>query len=122
AGWFLAPVPVEPIRLPAQGPLSVYDFACWARQTMVALSVVEALQPVRPSPINLGEIGGRKTEPGRRPFLPPVRRHAMAVAERWVRERQEAGGAWGGVQPPRGGWVGVVGAPCPRLEGDTLAP
>src|SRR5215218_7608849 len=57
----LAHVPVELILLPAQGPLSVYDFACWARQTMVALSVVEALQPVRPSAIDLGEIGGRKT-------------------------------------------------------------
>ena len=54
-------VPVELILLPAQGPLSVYDFACWARQTMVALSVVEALQPVRPSAIDLSEIGGRKT-------------------------------------------------------------
>src|SRR5512133_943160 len=84
----LAHVPVELILLPANGPLSVYDFACWARQTMVALSVVEALQPVRPSAIDLGEIGGRKTEPRGRPHLTRVRRHAVAVAERWVRERQ----------------------------------
>src|SRR5437763_5859021 len=64
----LAHVPVELILLPAGGPLSVYDFACWARQTMVALSVVDALQPVRPSPIDLAEIGGRKTsaEPAER--------------------------------------------------------
>ena len=55
----LAHVPVELILLPADGPLSVYDFACWARQTMVSLSVVEALQPVRPSAIDLSEIGGR---------------------------------------------------------------
>ena len=41
----LAHVPVELILLPAEGPLSVYDFACWARQTMVSLSVVEALPP-----------------------------------------------------------------------------
>src|SRR5262249_56237862 len=54
----LAHVPAELILLPADGPLSVYDFACWARQTMVALSVVEALRPVRPSPIDLSEIGG----------------------------------------------------------------
>jgi squalene-hopene/tetraprenyl-beta-curcumene cyclase len=98
----LAHVPVELILLPAQGPLSVYDFACWARQTMVALSVVEALQPVRPSPIDLGEIGGRKTEPSRPPDLSRLRRRAVRTAERWVRERQEADGSWGGIQPP---WV-----------------
>src|SRR5437773_1022907 len=98
----LAHVPVELILLPAIGPLSVYDFACWARQTMVALSVVEALQPVRPSAIDLSEIGGRKTTGTRSPRLSPLRRHAIAVAERWVRERQEADGSWGGIQPP---WV-----------------
>src|SRR6266498_224014 len=98
----LAHVPVELILLPADGPLSVYDFSCWARQTMVALSVVEALQPVRPSPIDLSEIGGRKTAHSRAPRLLPARRHAIRVAERWVRERQEADGSWGGIQPP---WV-----------------
>ena len=95
-------VPVELILLPAGGPLSVYDFACWARQTMVSLSVVEALQPVRPSAIDLSEIGGRKSVPAGRPRLSATRRRALAVAERWVRERQEADGSWGGIQPP---WV-----------------
>jgi squalene-hopene/tetraprenyl-beta-curcumene cyclase len=98
----LAHVPVELILLPAQGPLSVYDFACWARQTMVALSVVEALEPVRPSAVDLSEIGARKTEPDRPPRLSALRRYAMRTAERWVRERQEADGSWGGIQPP---WV-----------------
>src|SRR5919199_4332771 len=77
----LAHVPGELILLPAGGPLSVYDFACWARQTMVALSVVEALRPVRPSNIDLSEIGGRKMGRGRAPRLSPLRRHAVAVAE-----------------------------------------
>ena len=95
-------VPVELNLLPADGPLSVYDFACWARQTMVALSVVEALQPVRPSAIDLSEIGGRRTQSSHPPRLSRVRRHAVRVAERWVRERQEADGSWGGIQPP---WV-----------------
>ena len=98
----LAHVPVELILLPSQGPLSVYDFACWARQTMVSLSVVEALRPVRPSAIDLSEIGGRKTAAGGRPHHSALRRRAIAVAERWVRERQEADGSWGGIQPP---WV-----------------
>ena len=98
----LAHVPVELILLPANGILSVYDFACWARQTMVALSVVEALRPVRPSAIDLTEIGGHKTAGTVAPRLSPLRRRAIAVAERWVRERQEADGSWGGIQPP---WV-----------------
>jgi squalene-hopene/tetraprenyl-beta-curcumene cyclase len=98
----LAHVPVELILLPANGPLSVYDFACWARQTMVSLSVVEALQPVRPSAIDLSEIGGRKTAAHGAPRLSGRRRRAIAVAEHWVRARQEADGSWGGIQPP---WV-----------------
>jgi squalene-hopene/tetraprenyl-beta-curcumene cyclase len=98
----LAHVPVELILLPAQGPLSVYDFACWARQTMVALSVVEALRPVRPSAIDLTEIGGRRPESAGTPRLSALRRRAIRVAERWIRERQESDGSWGGIQPP---WV-----------------
>src|SRR5919197_5912907 len=98
----LAHLPVGLILLPAQGPLSVYDFACWARQTMVALSVVEALQPVRPSDVDLSDIGARKTVSKRPPRLSSQRRRAITVAERWVRERQEADGSWGGIQPP---WV-----------------
>ncbi len=114
-------VPVELILLPADGPLSVYDFACWARQTMVALSVVEALQPVRPSAIDLSEIGARKTEPTRSPSLSPLRRRAIALAERWVRERQEADGSWGGIQPP---WVWslvMLAALGHGFEDDTFA-
>jgi squalene-hopene/tetraprenyl-beta-curcumene cyclase len=100
--WRLAKVPVELILLPANGPLSVYDLACWARQTMVSLSVIEALRPVRPSAIDLSEIGGRKTAASGTPRLSARRRRAIAVAEHWVRERQEADGSWGGIQPP---WV-----------------
>src|SRR3989454_2590851 len=98
----LAHVPVELILLPPAGPLSVYDFACWARQTMVSLSVVEALRPVRPSSIDLSEIGGRKTAAHGTLRLSERRRRAIAVAEHWVRERQETDGSWGGIQPP---WV-----------------
>jgi squalene-hopene/tetraprenyl-beta-curcumene cyclase len=95
-------VPPEIVLLPPGGPFSVYDFACWARQTVVPLSVVEALRPVRRAPIDLREIGaipGRSRAP-RRPGA--LRRRAIAVAERWVRERHEADGSWGGIQPP---WV-----------------
>ncbi len=98
----LPPIPPELVLLPPGSPFSIYDFACWARQTFVALSVVQALRPVRHAPIDLREIGSlpERTSPPRRPNA--LRRHALAVAERWVRERQEADGSWGGIQPP---WV-----------------
>jgi squalene-hopene/tetraprenyl-beta-curcumene cyclase len=98
----MPPVPVELVLLPSWGPFSIYDFACWARQTFVALSIAQALRPVRPAAIDLREIG---SVPGRtRPPLRPnaVRRRALAQAVRWLRERQEADGSWGGIQPP---WV-----------------
>src|SRR5438270_8822921 len=75
-------VPVELILLPPWGPLSVYDFSCWARRTTVPLSVVMALRPVRPAAIDLGETGARPepSGPPRRPNA--VCRHALAGAGR----------------------------------------
>lgn len=95
-------LPPELILLPPDKPLSIYTFSCWARQTVVPLSVVQALRPVRPAWIELREIGARpgRTKPSSRPG--PLRRVAFATAERWVRDRQEADGSWGGIQPP---WV-----------------
>src|SRR5919205_583265 len=99
-------VPPELVLLPPWAPLSVYSFSCWARQTIVPLSVVMALRPVRPAPVDLREIGAQPRPS--RPVRPrsALRRRAIAVAERWVRERQEADGSWGGIQPP---WVGAIG-------------
>jgi squalene-hopene/tetraprenyl-beta-curcumene cyclase len=98
----IARMPPEVILLPPDGPLSVYTFSCWARQTVVPLSVVQALRPVRPAALELRDIGARpgRTKPSPRPA--PLRRVAIATAERWVRDRQEADGSWGGIQPP---WV-----------------
>jgi squalene-hopene/tetraprenyl-beta-curcumene cyclase len=101
----IPPVPVELILLPADGPFSVYDFSCWARGTMVPLAVVQALRPVRRADLDLHDIGARpgETRPPARPTA--LRRRAIAVAERWVRDRQEADGSWGGIQPP---WVWAI--------------
>jgi squalene-hopene/tetraprenyl-beta-curcumene cyclase len=95
-------VPVELVLLPPSAPVSVYTFSCWARQTIVPLSVVMALRPVRRSGVDLREIGTRpgRTRPPSRPGA--LRRHAVRVAVQWVRDRQEADGGWGGIQPP---WV-----------------
>jgi squalene-hopene/tetraprenyl-beta-curcumene cyclase len=122
--WDRVPtVPPEMILLPPWIPLNVYDFACWARQTIVALSVVLTYRPLRSLPFSLEELHG--TEPwssprpsslrgralvaldrllrvyGRRP-LRMVRESALGRAERWIVDRQEADGGWGGIQPP---WV-----------------
>jgi squalene-hopene/tetraprenyl-beta-curcumene cyclase len=96
------PVPPEIVFLPPSSPFSIYNLACWARQTVVPLSVVLSLRPVRPAGVDLREIGARPGEsrPSGRPG--PLRRRAIETAERWVRARQEADGGWGGIQPP---WV-----------------
>jgi squalene-hopene/tetraprenyl-beta-curcumene cyclase len=102
----LVPIPPELVLLPPHGPFSIYNFACWARQTFVALAVAQSLRPVRPLPFDLKEIGAipGRTRPPARPG--PLRRRALRVAEQWIRERQEADGSWGGIQPP---WVwGIV--------------
>jgi squalene-hopene/tetraprenyl-beta-curcumene cyclase len=102
----MVPIPPELVLLPPGSPVSIYNFACWARQTFVALAVAQSLRPVRPSEVDLRAIGAipGKTRPPHGPNA--LRRRAVAVAERWIRERQEADGSWGGIQPP---WVwGII--------------
>jgi squalene-hopene/tetraprenyl-beta-curcumene cyclase len=122
--WERVPaLPAEIVLLPSRCPLNVYDFACWARQTIVALSVVMAYRPVRALAFDLRELHGRRewspklatSARGRwlsrlervvrayeRRPLRVLRRLALARAERWIVRRQEADGSWGGIQPP---WV-----------------
>ena len=117
-------MPPELVFLPPWAPLNLYDFACWARQTVAALTVVWAYRPVREIPITLDElrVGGpprsRKpiTDPLGKAFLaldrvlhayerrpvPLLRRRALRQMERWILQHQEPDGCWGGIQPP---WV-----------------
>ena len=118
----LPALPPEVIFLPPWFPLNVYDFACWARQTIVPLTLVASHRPCRPLPFSLSELrAGVRPEPRaqspwgrrfqrldralhlyeRRP-LAPLRRLARRVACEWILRRQEADGCWGGIQPP---WV-----------------
>ncbi|MCC9307326.1 squalene--hopene cyclase [Kitasatospora sp. RB6PN24] len=128
-GWWpwerLPEMPPEIMFLPKWLPLNIYAFGCWARQTIVPLTVVSALRPVRPAPFALTEL---HTDPDNpfplRPLAPPttwdgfferldmvlhayhkravrpLRRLALNQARRWIVERQEADGCWGGIQPP----------------------
>src|SRR5581483_550885 len=87
-------------------------FGRWARQTIVALQIVTALRPRTTVGFDIPElVTGRRPRVhpvdrvlhayARRP-IPALRRRALAAAERWVVERQERDGSWGGIQPP---WV-----------------
>jgi squalene-hopene/tetraprenyl-beta-curcumene cyclase len=49
--------------LPSWFPLNVYDWACWARQTIVPLTVVCSLRPIRPLPFSLPELRAEE-QPG----------------------------------------------------------
>ena len=55
--WERLPVmPPELMLLPPSIPLNIYDFACWARQTVVALTVISAHRPVRDLSIDIAEL------------------------------------------------------------------
>jgi squalene-hopene/tetraprenyl-beta-curcumene cyclase len=49
-------LPPEVVLLPRWVPLNIYDFACWARQTIVALSLVKAHRPVHALAFDLDEL------------------------------------------------------------------
>jgi squalene-hopene/tetraprenyl-beta-curcumene cyclase len=122
--WHRLPaIPPELVLLPPWMPFNIYDFACWARQTVVPLSIVRTLRPVRPLGFTLDELRthARPTAPPPPTTRPGVlhrldrlargldrvtpralRRPAMHRAARWITARQEADGSWGGIQPP---WV-----------------
>ncbi|MFJ9952175.1 squalene--hopene cyclase [Kitasatospora sp. NPDC091207] len=128
-GWWpwarLPEMPPEIIFLPKWLPLNIYAFGCWARQTIVPLTIVSAHRPVRPAPFPLTELHTDPEQPfPERPLAPattwdgvferldkvlhayhrralrPLRRLALSQACRWIVERQEADGCWGGIQPP----------------------
>src|SRR3984957_118510 len=124
--WDALPViPPEVIYLPSWFPLNIYDWGCWARQTVVALAVVSSHRPSNPVPFTIEDLYAQV------PGLPPkgdqrdpwsvafnaldkalhkieprfpkrARRAALRRCTDWIIARQEADGCWGGIQPP---WV-----------------
>ena len=116
-------LPPELILLPSWVPLNVYDWACWARQTIVPLTIVATARPARPLPIGIDELRSGVPAPARQPWLTlsgafqrldtllhayarrPIQRLRRAATRRavqWILDRQESDGSWGGIQPP---WV-----------------
>ncbi len=119
--WDELPViPPELIYLPSWFPLNIYDWGCWARQTIVALAVVQSFRPSRPRPFTLDELRTGivpdqvASDPWARAFtaldkalhryrpVKSVRRAALRRCADWIIARQERDGCWGGIQPP---WV-----------------
>jgi squalene-hopene/tetraprenyl-beta-curcumene cyclase len=115
-------MPPELVWLPPSIPLNLYDFACWARGTIAPLLIVISRRPRRPLPFSLAELvlPGTERRLGRVDASGPfawadrlqkqydrLRFQPGRVASRrrlvgWIRDRQEADGGWGGIQPP---WV-----------------
>lgn len=122
--WDDLPVlPPEIMLLPPWFPLNIYDFACWARQTIVPLTVVSAHRPQQPIPFSVSELRRGDFQPQRSPLsswagrfqqldrllhryqkrpLGRLRQRSLRLAAEWIIRRQEADGCWGGIQPP---WV-----------------
>jgi squalene-hopene/tetraprenyl-beta-curcumene cyclase len=122
--WDELPVlPPELMFLPKFVPLNIYDFGCWARQTVVALTVVSAHRPTHEIGFGIDELKTGSVAPPSAPLSTwagrfqaldrglkayerrPIRWLRLAAlrrAERWIIQRQEADGSWGGIQPP---WV-----------------
>lgn len=125
-------LPPEIIRFPLWFPFNVYNFAQWARATMVPLAVLCARRPVYPLP-NAGKleelfpdgianfdfsIPVKKSKAwslealfewidgrlhGAQTLrLIPFRENAIKLCLEWMIRHQDADGAWGGIQPP---WI-----------------
>lgn len=137
-------LPPEMVDFPLWFPFNLYNFASWARATIVPLTLISARRPVRPFPpeARLDELfpQGRKKGTGL-PFpkgggavakflyfadralalytdkspWKPYRETAKAKAIEWIIRRQEADGCWAGIQPP---WIYALMAL--RFEGYAL--
>ena len=119
----LPALPPEVILLPPWFPLNIYDFGCWARQTIVPLTLVASHRPARPLPFEIDELRVGAPAPVRESLgtwsgrfqlldrilhryekhpLRSLRAHSKRLGLEWILRRQEADGCWGGIQPP---WV-----------------
>ncbi len=131
-GWEGLPaIPPELMLLPNGSPFTIYEFASWARATIVDLMVVLAQKPVCHIPESESifelyteprdHLHWRVPKPDKRlswegvftlldrllktwdifPFH-PLRGRALRKAIEWIEDHQESDGSWGGIMLP---WV-----------------
>jgi squalene-hopene/tetraprenyl-beta-curcumene cyclase len=140
--WQATPnIPPEIIRLPLWFPFNIYNFAQWARATLLPLAVISSRRPVFPLACGrLDElfpdgyanfdffIPGKKAvflslewiflkidrilHAAQNARLTPRRETAIKLCLEWILKHQDADGAWGGIQPP---WIYALVAL--RVEG-----
>jgi squalene-hopene/tetraprenyl-beta-curcumene cyclase len=143
--WSQTPnLPPEVIANPKWFPFNIYNFASWARATLIPLAVLSARRSVRPLPPGrrLDELfpNGRENMNYRLPHNQPLfslkrlflwsdrvlhwyqqigftpgRGLAVKFVLEWIIRHQDADGAWGGIQPP---WIYSLMAL--HVEGYTL--
>lgn len=118
-------VPPWILLLPPESPFSIYDLSSWARGSTVPLAIVFDKKPVYPvaPDFSLNELYpegidnvryelpktgdwsdsfvelDRAFKLGEMLNLVPLREEGLRAAERWVLERQEPTGDWGGIIP-----------------------
>ena len=121
----LPSIPPWIMLLPEESPFTIYEMSSWARGSTVPLLIVLDRKPifVLESAINLDELYAegitnvRYELPRHNDWtdifstlddafkvvenfnLVPLRQEGIAAAEKWVLERQEATGDWGGIIP-----------------------
>lgn len=122
--WESLPIlPPEIMLLPSWFPLSLANWGCWARQTIVPMAIVMHAKPSRTIPFSVDCL--RAPEDRSKPsttlfswsgafraidtalhwldILPsfnPLRAYSLKLAEKWMLDRQEADGSFGGIQAP----------------------
>ena len=118
-------IPPWLMLLPENFPFTIYEMSSWARGSTVPLLIVFDKKPVFPTnpAISLDELYAEGTSniqvelPGNGDWtdlfiwlddafkwaedlnLVPFRAESLQAAERWILERQEASGDWGGIIP-----------------------
>jgi squalene-hopene/tetraprenyl-beta-curcumene cyclase len=121
----LPSIPPALMLLPEASPLTIYEMSSWARSSTVPLLIVFDHKPIfkLDTPINLDELYAEGVanvryelprshdwtdifivldsifKLGENLNLVPLREEGLAAAEKWILERQEATGDWGGIIP-----------------------
>ncbi len=134
--WAHTPViPPEIVFLPKWCPFNIYDFACWARATMMPITILTARRPIKELPDNLrldelfpegrDKVDYRLQRKSNKAIswdnlflkldhalhaynrfpIKPFRESAIKLVLQWMLEHQDEDGAWGGIQPP---WIYAI--------------